>query len=353
MIPLIALIAAAAPASTPPSAPSTAPGRVAAVADAQGFAGMVLLAEGGAVTLEQGFGRKSATAQRRPGEKSDFLGADRWRWASVTKQLVATLAMQDVAAGRLALDAPITRYLPGFRGPTGNRITVAMLLGHESGLPDSNANNSAAFRPGFRGSLDPLTGLCAGPVRDQPGASFYYDNCDYIVAGKLLEAVNRQPLATLLTTRITRPLGMASVAWAGPHVAGAGEEPVNVAAYGAAAALTGTVRDLWRFDQALIDGKLLPKAQRDLMWDGKPAKGFAALGQWAFRVNLRGCKADQLLIERRGNVGNVQVRNYILPERNIVLIAMTNRDTIDFGELWQGAGLGFDLLSAAACAVDA
>jgi D-alanyl-D-alanine carboxypeptidase len=45
----------------------------------------------------------------------------------------------------------------------------------------------------------------------------------------------------------------------------------------------------------------------------------------------------------------VQVRNYIMPERNIVLIAMTNRDDIEFGELWQGQGLGFELLSLAAC----
>lgn len=345
MIPLIALIAAV----TPPGAP----GRVATVAEGQGFAGMMLLSEGGKVTLEQGFGLKNPRAQRRAREKSDFLPTDRWRWASVTMQIVATMAMQDVAAGRLALDAPITRYLPGFRGPTGNRVTVRMLLGHESGLPDSNASDGAAFRPGWRGSLDALTGLCAGPVRDQPGASFYYDNCDYIVAGKLLEVVNRQPLAQLLTTRITRPLGMASVAWAGPHVAGAGEAPVNLAAYGSAAALTGTVRDLWRFDQALMDGKLLPKAQRDIMWAGKPANGFAALGQWSFRTALRGCKDDVLLVERRGAIGSIQVRNYILPESNIVLIAMTNRDTTDFGELWQASGLGYELLSAAACKVDA
>jgi D-alanyl-D-alanine carboxypeptidase len=345
VIPLIALIAAVVQPG--------APGRVATVADGQGFAGMVLLAEGGTVTLEQGFGLKSASAQRRARQASDFLPTDRWRWASTTKQIIATMAMQDVAAGRLALDAPITRYLPGFRGPTGNRITVAMLLGHESGLPDSNAGDGAAFRPGFRGNLDPLTGLCAGPVRDQPGASFFYDNCDYLVAGRLLEAVNRTPIATLLATRITRPLGMASVAWAGPHITSAGEGAINLAAFGSAAALTGTVRDLWRFDQALIDGKLLPRAQRDIMWAGKPGNGFAALGQWAFRVNLRGCKDDVLLIERRGAIGGVQVRNYILPERNIVLIAMTNRDTIDFGELWQGSGLGHMLLSAAACAVDA
>ena len=346
MIALIALLAAAAQPG--------APARVDAAAQSRKFAGMVLLAEGGTVTLEQGYGLKAASAQPRANQPTDFAAGDRWRWASVTKQIIATMAMQDVAAGRLALDAPITRYLPGFRGPTGARITVAMLLGHESGLPDSNANDGAAFQRGFRGSLDPLTGLCAGPVRDQPGASFYYDNCDYLVAGRLLEAVNRTPLATLLATRITRPLGMASVAWAGAHVPAASQEgAINLAAFGSAAALTGTVRDLWRFDQALIDGKLLPMAQRDLMWAGKPGNGFAALGQWSFRVNLRGCADDVLLIERRGAIGGVQVRNYILPERNIVLIAMTNRDTIDFGELWQGKGLGHDLLSAAACKVEA
>ena len=33
---------------------------------------------------------------------------------------------------------------------------------------------------------------------------------------------------------------------------------------------------------------------------------------------------------------------------------MTNRDKTDFGELWQSAGLGYELLSAAACkAIDA
>ena len=74
------------------------------------------------------------------------------------------------------------------------------------------------------------------------------------------------------------------------------------------------------------------------MWEGRPQYGDAA----------------QRIIERRGAIGGAQVRNYIVPERNIVLIAMTNRDKTDFGELWQSAGLGYELLSAAACkAIDA
>lgn len=338
MIPLIAMIAAL-------SLPG-APGRVQDVAAGQGFAGMVLLSEGGKVTLEQGFGTRVPQRMVRARTPSDFLATDSWRWASVTKQITTTIALQDVAAGRLDLDAPITRYLPDFKGPTARRITVAMLLGHTSGLPDSNANDGAAFRPGARLLPD---AVCSGPPRDQPGASFYYDNCDFIVAGRILEAVNRKPFAQLLTERITRPLGMTSVRLAGSHVAGWGEQPVNLAAYGAAGAITGTIRDLWRFDQALIDGKLLPARQRALMWRGRPQYGYAALGQWVFDVPLRRCADPQRIVERRGAIGGVQVRNYILPERNIVLIAMTNRDDTDFGELWQGKGLGFELLSAAAC----
>lgn len=338
MIPLIAMIAAV----TLPGAP----GRVQDVLQGQNYAGAVLLSEGGKVTLEQGFGTKVPQRMMRARTPSDFLATDSWRWASVTKQITATIALQDVAAGRLDLDAPITRYLPGFKGPTGNRITVAMLLGHTSGLPDSNANDGAAFRPDARLLPD---AVCAGPPRDQPGASFNYDNCDYIVAGRILEAVNRKPFAQLLAERITRPLGMTSVRLAGPHVAGHGEAPVNLAAYGAAGAITGTVRDLWRFDQALIDGKLLRERLRDRMWQGRPQYGYAALGQWVFDVPLRHCTGAQRIVERRGAIGGVQVRNYILPERNIVLIAMTNRDDTDFGELWQGKGLGFELLSAAAC----
>jgi CubicO group peptidase (beta-lactamase class C family) len=343
MIPLIAMIAAF-------YGPEPA-GRVAETADFGGFAGIVLLSEGGKVTLEKGFGTKVPQRMVRARTPSDFLLADNWRWASVTKQITATIAMQDVAAGRLDLEAPITRYLPAFKGPTAKQITVGMLLGHTSGLPDSNANNGAAFRPGAR--VLPET-VCAGAVRDQPGKSFNYDNCDYIIAGRVLEAVNRKPYAQLLTERIIRPLGMTSVRIAGPHVAGLGEAPVNLAAYGAAGAITGTVRDLWRFDQALINGKLLPAAARAKMWEGRPQYGYAALGQWAYTVPLRGCDSAQRIIERRGAIGGVQVRNYILPERNIVLIAMTNRPDTEFGELWQGKGLGHDLLSAAACkAIDA
>lgn len=347
MIPLPLLIAAIYP--------PTPAGQVATVADMQGFAGEILLAEAGKVTLDRGFGQRQPGGAVRARQPSDFKAGERWRWASVTKQLVAVLAMQEVARGRLVLDAPVTRYLPGFKGPTGARVTIRQLLRHESGLPDPD-EDPKAFTPDFRGRYDAESGICAGPVRDKPGASFRYNNCDFIVAGRVLERVTGQTIAQLVQTRIAAPVQARSIAFAsakvqppGGYVDGKPEMPLDVPAYGSAGGLTGSLSDLWRFDQALLSGKLLPAKARAEMWDGQPRLGFAALGQWVFSVPLAGCKQPVRIVERRGQIGGIAIRNILLPDRDIVLIAATNRGDTDFGEIWQGQGLAHDLIAAAAC----
>ena len=74
---------------------------------------------------------------------------DVWRWASVTKQVTASLVMHQVHSGRIVLDAPVSRYLPEFVGPASGRITVRHLLQHTSGLPNQNdtPRNAAGIPP--------------------------------------------------------------------------------------------------------------------------------------------------------------------------------------------------------------
>lgn len=61
---------------------------------------------------------------------------DRFRIASLTKTYVAAVMLQLVAEGRLGLDAPVARYLPGLLHD-GAQITVRQLLNHTSGLAQS------------------------------------------------------------------------------------------------------------------------------------------------------------------------------------------------------------------------
>ncbi|MFC9664047.1 serine hydrolase domain-containing protein [Nocardia sp. NPDC127606] len=86
----------------------------------------------------------------------------RFRIGSITKMFTAAVVLQLVGEGVLGLDDPVARYLPSFG--LDERITVRMILGHTSGLPDYTDDNTAdASYPvssrGARSVRKPATGL--------------------------------------------------------------------------------------------------------------------------------------------------------------------------------------------------
>ena len=85
------------------------------------------------------------------------------------------------------------------------------------------------------------------------------------------------------------------------------------------------------------------------MWTGEPRWGYTALGAWAFPAKLTGCAKPTRLIERRGDVGGIQVRNILAPDAGLAFIVFTNNADFEFGEIWQGRGFSHDLLAADLC----
>ena len=288
-----------------------------------------------------------------------------WRWASVTKQITATITMQEVAAGRLDLDAPITRYLSDSKVPYASRITSRMLMQHVSGLPRTEEGPIGRDDWSTFYMVDlssPATGRtwCEGPTTREPLSGFFYGDCDFIMMGAVIEATSGKPYAALIAERIAQPLGLTSVGLfprAKPTVAGYAEGKQESSAFrlenfGAAGALYGTTHDLLAFDRALMTGKLLPTPERSVMWDGKPEYGSAALGQWSFSVPLKDCGDTPVrIVERRGFIGGVVLRNIILPDLDMVIIMTSNRAEAEaaFGEIWQQAGITHDVMRAALC----
>jgi D-alanyl-D-alanine carboxypeptidase len=67
--------------------------------------------------------------------KLPMRGGATYKIGSTTKTFTAVLVMRLVAQGKIALNAPISSYLPGLL-PDGERITVRELLAHTSGLYD-------------------------------------------------------------------------------------------------------------------------------------------------------------------------------------------------------------------------
>lgn len=287
-----------------------------------------------------------------------------WRWASVTKQVVAVLVLQEVAKGTIDLDQPLSRYIPKFASANAGKITVRQLLRHQSGLPNpddiaaSTTDMSAYYLSAYRGSRDPLTGYCAGTPKAEPGGNWTYNNCDYIVAGALLEAVTGKKWPKLVHERIAKPLGLKTLA-AYPAgkvthsglVGGKPEPKIELATFGASGGLYGSLDDLLAFDRALMAGKLLAQKELDQLWDGQADLGYIALGQWVFDAPLKDCAAPVKLVERRGAIGGVQVRNFIAPESQTAIAIFTDKSESDFefGEIWQGSGFSHDVLNFALC----
>lgn len=177
-----------------------------------------------------------------------------------------------------------------------------------------------------------------------------------MVLGAVLEAVTGLRWDTLFLRDIAAPLklehagaypGEAYTRWG--HINGAREPVIDLAAFGASAGLYGSLYDLIAIDTALMRGDLLGPEALAEMWKGDPALGYMALGQWVFTVPLEGCAAPVRIVERRGGIGAVEVRNFILPDQQIAVVAFSQSQPFEFGEVWQGRGFSHDLLSAAAC----
>ncbi|WP_439468738.1 serine hydrolase domain-containing protein [Blastomonas fulva] len=356
--PLAALLLGAG--APPPAIDEAA---VAAALDATTAPGTVLIARGDTIVFERAFGLVD------PAAKAEHSLGQTWRWASVSKQVTATLAMQEVAADRLDLDAPILKYLPDSKAPFAGTITSRMLMQHISGLPRTEEgpigrDGWSTFYMVDRGSPETGRTWCEGPTNRKPVSEFFYGDCDFIMMAAVIEATSGKSYDSLIAERIAQPLGLASVGVfprTEPTVPGYAEGKPETTAFrlenfGGAGALYGTTRDLLAFDRALMTGKLIPEAERAQMWDGKPEYGFAALGQWSFSVPLKDCGDTPVrIVERRGFIGGVVLRNIILPDLDVVIIMTSNRAEAEaaFGEIWQQAGITHDVMRAALCATGA
>src|SRR4029077_13569774 len=101
---------------------------------------------------------------------------------SVGKQFTATAIMMLVEEGKLSLDDPISKYLPGAPAAWSG-ITVRHLLTHTSGIPEytSRINLQTDY------TEDELfQKLIALPLDFPPGEKWSYSNAGYVLLGFLI-----------------------------------------------------------------------------------------------------------------------------------------------------------------------
>lgn len=306
------------------------------------FAGVAAASRNGETVHAASYGMRDRAAGEM--HTSDEV----FRYASISKMITAILVLQEVDQGKMALDEPVATYLRDSGIENADRITIRQLLAHRSGL----AAQTDLSLPGPDGRIPDVLEHCRKAAA-KPGRGFQYNNCDTIVLGEALEAVTGLDYLSLVNARLAK-IGVKLSLPVGPRVeaymnGSDREEAVYPSAYGPAGGLYGTARDLLAINNALMGGLLVSKDSLGEMLNGDATFGYAALGVWSYATDLKACLGTTRLVERYGEINGVQVRNFLLPDRDVAVVIYTNDRRVDFGEIWRGEGLSIDLLRAAAC----
>lgn len=271
----------------------------------------------------------------------------RWDLASLTKVVAtASSAMVLVDEGKLALDAPVSRYLPKWNGGGRELVTVRMLLDHTSGL--------RAYLPFYRlartrdSAVERL--FTETPVRI-PGLTPVYSDLNAILLGLVVEAVSGETLDVFAGKSVFAPLHLTSTAFMPSLRPGLSIAPSwssmgkplpgrvnddNANLFGGVsghAGLFSTGADLARFAQAwLREGKTaegpwvstgsLKEFLRRTSQSGSRALGWDTPEQGRAAPSIYGALAGANTFGHTGWTGTMM---WVDPTRNLFLVFLTNR----------------------------
>lgn len=239
------------------------------------FRGSVLVGIDGRIVFEKGYGY----ADEEWGAKN--TPTTKFRIASLTKQFTGASILLLQERNLLQVQDPIAKYVSGLP-PSWQSITLHQLLTHTSGIPnyagmqrvDSVLNRTGA-------TMRELVEVAATqPLEFQPGTQLRYTNTGYVLLGMVIEKVSGLSYAEFLQKNIFDPLGMKDSGYdrqatilpqrasgymrKDHHIENA--DFIDMSIPNAAGSVYSTVEDMYRWNEAVANGKLLSAASIEAMF---------------------------------------------------------------------------------------
>jgi D-alanyl-D-alanine carboxypeptidase len=261
----------------------------------------------------------------------------RYAIGSISKQFTAVAILLLQQDGKLKLDDPVSRFIPGLT--RGNEVTVRQLLSHTSGYQDFWPQDYVM--PGMLQATTPQAiadAWAKKPLDFTPGSRWQYSNTNYTLAGMVVEKASGMPFFQFIHSRILVPAGLTSAMNfdVNPRVANAtgylryGLGPLRPAPDAgagwmeAAAGLAMTAKDLATWDINLIrHGLLTPASYRELEREVVLNNG-AGTG-YALGLDV-GMQGDHFMLEHSGEVSGFTAENMVFPDDSAAIVVLTNQD---------------------------
>jgi CubicO group peptidase (beta-lactamase class C family) len=247
----------------------------------KGFNGNVLIAENGKIIYQAclGYANLSTKDTLKPNTVFEL--------ASLSKQFTAYAIMLLQRDGKLQYDDSLRMYFPELPFPG---VTIRHLLNHTSGLPDYMdifSRNWDTSKIATNKDVIQIFAALKPPALFAPGEKYDYSNTGYAFLGSIIEKASGQSYSEYLRNHIFQPLGMQQTQvlrrryekrtlpnYAYGYVqndAGAYVLPDSIGEYHSMVycldgivgdgTVNSTIEDLWIWDRALHDYKLLSAEQ--------------------------------------------------------------------------------------------
>ena len=234
----------------------------------------IALVRKGEVVWSRGFGVKNIETKEAVDDNTVFEAA------SLTKPVFAYAILKLVDSGKIDLDTPLTKYLPGTYDvgddPRLNQITARRVLSHTTGFPNWRPRGDKTLKIYFT-----------------PGERFSYSGEGFVYLARVVEHITGESLDVFMKKAVLDPLDMknSSFIWINNYetlktfshnpfgtVSGRNKpEKAN-----AAASLHTTANDYARFVVAILKGTGLKQATARLMLTPQVSveeAGFQSLNQ--------------------------------------------------------------------------
>ena len=249
---------------------------------------------------------------------------------SLSKSFTAVAVMQLVEQGAVDLDAPASRYAPGYDVP--DEVPVRSLLNQTSGF----------------GAYDSLAEAADGELGETFGA-FSYANANYDLLGRVVEGASGEDYARYLDEHVLEPLGMASTTadparaealgmvpghrdWFGLPVADGFRHAQGDGAWGGPASgyVASSVRDMASYLRMYLNGGMGGDGARVLSADSVRRMFLDRVpdpeGDTYYGMGWTSFSWDdgELVLSHDGQVENYTASMCLLPERGIGIVALSD-----------------------------
>jgi CubicO group peptidase (beta-lactamase class C family) len=299
----------------------------------------VVVGRRGAAVMEKGFGRLSWSSS------SPAVTADRtiYDLASLTQGVGTTTGLVVLYdQGKINLDDPVQKYVPGFTGGAKDQVTIRMLLEHRSGLPAGRDLWRSAHSP-----EEAREQVISTPLVCEPNRCYEYSDLGADMLGFVVESASGERLDQFLAENVFQPLHMNDTFFTPADSLRSRIAPTEVApprgyplkgevhdenayALGGVAGHAGlfsTANDLAIFAQMMLNGgtyngtRIVSDSAIALFT--KRAAGTRALG-WDTCGGSGSC-GSYLNSEAYGHTGFTGTSLWIDPDRDMFVVLLTNR----------------------------